>query len=169
MFKRLQNQLHWWEKNASHYVINLIENGVQADLPLPKNLSLQVQKKSDQEVALATDILLEYQKVGAVEKVQNVNNTRHLVPWFVLTKQEEKGVKHRLISDCRELNQFCVPQKFTLEHMAQIYPVLKQNWWAVKLDLKDAYFHLELGQKTERIRQIAGGTHPGSEGQPVSV
>ena len=49
-------------------------------------------------------------------------------------------MKHRLIADCRELNQFCSPEKFTLETMQTIYPLLKKGWFCAKLDLKDAVY-----------------------------
>jgi hypothetical protein len=67
-------------------------------------------------------------------------------------------VKHRLIADCRELNQFCLPEKFTLENIQAIFPLLRKNWFAVKLDLKDAYFHLGLKENLKQFIRMQVGT-----------
>ena len=57
-------------------------------------------KKSDLEFEKAKNILTEYQKVGAVKICGDLENTGHLVPWFVLLKTENNKEKHRLICDC---------------------------------------------------------------------
>ena len=84
----------------------------------------------------------DYEKVGAVKRVFDPENTRHLVPWFIISKGVGENLKHRLISDCRELNTFFTPHPFRLDHMRGIYPYLKQGQWGAKIDLKDAYFHM---------------------------
>ena len=76
------------------------------------------------------------------------STTKYLVPWFVITKMEDNGKeKNRLIADCRQLNQFLDPQPFKLDHWQNIFPLLRKNMWAAKIDLKDAYFHLGLSTK----------------------
>ena len=157
LYRRLQRSIHWWKRHAPQFVISLIENGVQTDFHLPSRLSKTLHTKTSEEVILATEILQDYQKSGAVRVVENPESAKHLIPWFIISKPEGKSVKHRLISDCRELNQFCNPEKFTLENMAQIFPVLKRNWWAVKLDLKDAYFHLELNSHLKQFVRLQVG------------
>ena len=34
---------------------------------------------------------------------------------------------------------------FKMDHLGQIFPFLRKNMWACKIDLKHAYFHLPLG------------------------
>ena len=88
LFRRLQENLAWWEENSPPFVTQLITGGVQADFALPEKLSLRHQVKSSQEIDLATSILEDYQKSGATVVVQDQTTTRHLVPWFVLSKPE---------------------------------------------------------------------------------
>jgi hypothetical protein len=88
--------------------------------PTPHHVQETLMQKTQQKSG--TKILEDYLSSGAVKKVTDPENTRHLVPWFVLSKPEKEGVKHRLIADCRELNQFCSPEKFTMETMATIFP-----------------------------------------------
>ena len=56
------------------------------------------------------------------------------------------GTKWRFISDCREINQHFQVEKFRLDHLQQIYPLLQKGHWGAKIDLKDAYFHLPVSQ-----------------------
>jgi hypothetical protein len=64
------------------------------------------------------------------------------VPCFFLSKQEDKGIKHRLITDCRALNAFFPTVHFKLDHLENIFPFLEKGWFAVKVDLRNAYFHM---------------------------
>jgi hypothetical protein len=93
LFERLRACLPWWEKHAHPHVVGIIKRGVGTDLPLPANLSIKVQHKTPQEIALATSILEDYQKSGAARRVWDVENSRHLIPWFVLSKSEGDSVK----------------------------------------------------------------------------
>ena len=90
---------------------------------------------------LALEILEKYKQVGAVKEVCP-ESSRFRLPWFVISKEELGGTKHRLICNAKKLNSFLSPQKFRMDHWAQIFPFLRVNWWGAKIDLKDAYFHL---------------------------
>jgi hypothetical protein len=170
LWQRLRDSLPWWEMHAPPFVVGLIRQGVGSDKTLPNFLSQRRQQKADQEISLANQMMLEYKESGAVREVTDPENTRHLVPWFVLTKMEVSGVKHRLIADCRELNQFCSPQKFTLETMQTIYPLLKKGWFCAKLDLKDAYFHLPVQKSFQKyLRMQVGKTQWEFLGAPFGL
>ena len=86
----------------------------------------------------------EYLQVGAVKQILDNSVTRHLVPWFIITKKEGQGEKVRLIADCREINRFFSTKHFKLDHMQNIFPVLRPGMWGAKVDLKHAYFHISL-------------------------
>ena len=68
------------------------------------------------------------------------------MPWFGIEKQEGIEVKLRLICDCRQINQLLQPTHFKLNHIQNIFPFLRQGMWACKVDLKNAYFHLGVGE-----------------------
>ena len=142
-FLSLRKNIHCWKTVADSEVLKLIQSGVQPNWERPPLLSCSRRNKSMADIHLATQILQDYQKVGAVTRV-NWEGTKHLVPWFVITKQEGSSQKHRLIADCREINAHLKTHNFKLDHIQSIVPFLEKGMWATKIDLKDAYFHLEL-------------------------
>ena len=156
-FLSLRKNLCWWKEHSPPEVFKIIQFGIQPQWELPPVLSKTTMKKSDLEVEKAKNILTEYQKVGAVKICGDLENTGHLVPWFVLSKTENNKEKHRLICDCRELNQFFQTKNFRLDHIQTIFPFLRQKMWAAKIDLKDAYFHLELGNQLKRFMRLQVG------------
>ena len=95
-----------------------------------------------EETKMAVETIQEYISVGAVKEIA-LHEAKHLVPWFVI----HKGEKLRLITDCRELNRYMEPKLFRLENLLEIFPVLRKGMWAAKIDLKHAYFHLELSEQ----------------------
>ena len=94
--------------------------------------------KTPSEIQQAQRVMEDYVQIGAAKKVVD-NNTKFLVPWFVVAKMEESGKeKLRLISDCRTLNQFLHTKHFKLDHWKDIFPCLEKGMWAAKIDLKNA-------------------------------
>ena len=85
---------------------------------------------------MALETIQEYLEVGAVKEI-NLQQAKHLIPWFVI----KKGEKLRLITNCKEINQFLEPKPFRLENWPENFPYLRKNMWAAKIDLKHAYFH----------------------------
>ena len=96
-------------------------------------LSLTERYKSPTEFQAATLILEGYKKEGAVKQLPGGEGVKHLVPWFIISKPENGATKHRLISDCRESNNFFQTPKFRLDNIQQIFPYQKkvgglQSW-----------------------------------------
>ena len=114
-------------------------------------------EKSPEDLLLAQHILEEYRQAGAVRQVRDPENTKHLVPWFVISKEEQGGMKHRFITDCRELNRFLQPREFRLDHLQTIFPYLRKGWVAAKVDLKDAYFHMQLAPTLSQFVRVQVG------------
>ena len=82
---------------------------------LPPFLTSPVRAKISSEEALALTILKEYAAVGAVKELENSAeflHSGHIVPSFVVSKTELTEIQHRLIMDCRILNQFIIPRPF---------------------------------------------------------
>ena len=138
---RLRSRLTWWKQWASPDLVWQLEQGLQAHLELPVELSKKVRPPSPQETALALPLIQEYLEIGAVVET-SFSEVRHLIPWFLIQKKESDGsTKVRLISDCREINKYFQPSYFRMENWGDIFPVLRQGMWAAKVDLKHAYFH----------------------------
>ena len=145
-FLRARSRLNWWMQHANPEVIQLIQWGVEHTWTCPQ-LPLIHQWKSVVDQKAALKILEEYQQLGAVKEVK-FSEAKFLVPWFVIKKLDvDGGEKLRLISDCRGLNKFLETKYFKLDNWGQIFPFLRKVQWAVKIDLKDTYFLLELSEK----------------------
>ena len=142
---RLQKSLLWWKKWALPSVVTLLQEGIKPQWVSAPHLS-KVGRQGE-NLLQARQILLEYEAVGAVKRVSS-EGTQHLLPWFLISKPEEGGgTKWRFISDCRELNNHFQVEKFRLEHLQNIFPLLQKGHWAAKIDLKDAYFHIPVSQE----------------------
>lgn len=143
LHQRLQRNLSWWTKNAPQEVVDIIKEGIKPPWTKPPIMStLNISRGGDLEKV--QEILLDYSKSGAIKIVQDHLSTKHLIPWFLISKKTKEEEKWRLISDCRELNQWFTPQPFKLENMNQIFPNLSKGHWGAKIDLKDAYFHIPI-------------------------
>ena len=130
---------------APKEVLELIQFGVEASWPCP-SLRAPMQQHSAKDLQAGLSVMEEYLDVQAVKEIQH-HQAKFLVPWFTITKTEPNGEeKIRLIADCRLLNSFLEPKSFKLDHMQQIFSCLRKGMFAIKIDLKHAYFHLGLSQ-----------------------
>ena len=156
-FLSVRSKIQWWiQHQAPQQVLSWIQQGVAANWPCPE-LNIIPHKRSSFQDQLAKEILAEYLDIGAVQKV-SPTTSKFLVPWFVLEKKEKEGKrKLRLITDCRQLNYFLGTKHFKLDHWQHIFPVLRKNMFATKIDLKNAYFHLELHQNIKPYMHIKVG------------
>ena len=129
-FQRLRDNLSWWVKaHATQEVLALIREGVPILHPIRGNLSTRPCVRSQEETNLAMETVQEYLEVGALREIHR-SQAKHLIPWFVI----QKGDKLRLITDCRELNRFLEPRPFKLEGLQEIFPTLRKDMWAAKVD-----------------------------------
>ena len=88
---RLQHCLPWWEKWATPKVCNLIREGIKPQWKNPPPLS--VQGRQGENLEQAQKILEDYEKSGAVKRV-NPQGTLHLLPCFLISKPEEGGAQN---------------------------------------------------------------------------
>jgi hypothetical protein len=141
-FQRLQARLPWWQEHSGNpQVLHLITHGVTAAWPLPSSLSMHPCIRNQTETQLALETIQEYLAVGAIKEIP-LHQAKHLIPWFVI----QKGEKLRLITNCKEINCYLEPQPFRLENWPEIFPYLRKGMWAAKVDLKHAYFHLQIAE-----------------------
>ena len=126
--------------------MQLVKYGVSPKWSQPPQLVYRPQNQSLEEVQLATQVLKEYEVEGVVRCLPEGSHlpNQFCVPWFVLSKQESQGIKHRLITNCKPINHHIQTKPFRLDHLQTIFPYLRRGQWGAKIDLKDAYFHLVL-------------------------
>lgn len=148
--------MSWWELHAPASICMLIKQGVQPRWHKAPNLPLRPTVRNAEQIAQCQKLLKDYQTIGAVKQV-SLEGTKFLVPWFVLAKQEGEKEKLRLICDCREINQHLETKPFRLENWRDIFPFLRKGMWAAKVDLKDAYFHLALGDELKPYVRLQVG------------
>ena len=118
------------------------------------------------DLAQAQKILKDYEQSGSVKKVGGVG-TKHLIPWFLISKPEGGETKWRFISDCREINSQFQVKPFKLDHLQHIFPILQKGHWAAKIDLKDAHFHIPVSQALRPYLRHQVGTLCGNSKQAV--
>ena len=64
--------------------------------------------------------MAEYMELGRFKEIP-ISQAKHLIPWFVLEKEEAGQKKLRLISDCREINTFLTPRHFKMDTWTSIF------------------------------------------------
>jgi hypothetical protein len=153
----VRERLVKWELiKAPVDVLQVIREGVLADWPCPP-LPLWPTVRSTSEVEKVLPLVADYIAAGALLEVPWSNSIQFLIPWFVLTKREPSGdLKHRLIADCRLLNQHLSPPQFRLENIQMVFPVLRKGMFGVKVDLKKRLLSPGSGRCGETIPVHAG-------------
>jgi hypothetical protein len=108
-------------------------------------LSTKSNPRGEQDLKQVQAILTTYQESGAIKVVKDFNS-KHLIPWFLISKQERGG--DQMETNCRLSGVESTLQSppFKLDHLHQIFPNLMKGHWGAKVDLKDAYFHVPIHQ-----------------------
>ena len=79
-FLRLRERINWWKKNTNNpHVLELIQNGVAADFPLPTKLSTFPCVRNQKETQMAWETIKEYLEVKALKEIQP-SEAKHLIP-----------------------------------------------------------------------------------------
>ena len=153
LFMRLRRRLHWWQVHATPQVVRVIRHGLPADwvFPPPHRQFPHV-ARSQQEVQDALKLMEEYLGVHAVRLRSGA--VPNLLSWFVVYKP-----KPRFILNCIPVNR-CLrpPPYFRLHNWSTIFPFLVKGHWAMKIDLKHAYFHLGLEPGLEDLLNFQIGS-----------
>ena len=80
---------------------------------------------------------------GVIEQVDS--SAGQFVSPIFLKEKREQG-KFRPIVNFKGLNSHITYQKFKMESLADLKDIIRQNDWMVKLDLKDAFLSVPLGE-----------------------
>ena len=85
-FRRLQDRILWWRKNADPEVVNNIKYGIAPDWCSPYLPLLSIQKTAAEQLE-CLHLLSDYLQLGAVREV-TPPEVKFLVPWFLIKKPE---------------------------------------------------------------------------------
>ena len=140
LYAKLRRRLAWWRLHATPEVVEIITHGLPALwIAPPPRPNFPYHRHTPEELPDALTVMSEYLQVQAVHRFHAPNGI-HYVPWFMVYKP-----KPRFISSCVDINaRLRPPPYFRLPNRKKIFPYLVQGHFALKVDLKHAYFHLAL-------------------------
>ncbi len=93
---------------------------------------------------------------GAIEEVPSSDLNRGFFSWYFLVLKKDGGL--RPILDLRRLNYSLYRGKFRMLTLKSIFSQVQEGDWFVTVDLKDAYFHIQVVQRHRKfLRFVFGG------------
>ena len=124
------------------------------------NITVQTNSKKQRDGGRSKAGIGRVQESWCSEPGPSPNVALHKVFVSIVSKKKMEisgKEKCRLISDCRDINKHLQTKHFKLDHWQHIFPVLRKGMWGVKVDLKHAYFHLELGETLKPYMRMLVG------------
>jgi hypothetical protein len=77
------------------------------------------------------------------------------VSYPLVCDQQEGGIKGK--AETHLINEHMEARHFKMDHWVNIFPFLRKNVWAAKIDLKNAYFHLGLSEALKEFLVLKVG------------
>ena len=90
---------------------------------------------------------------GAIEPIEPCSlNSGFYSTYFIIPK---KGGGLRPILDLRSLNKYCKALKFHMLRTADVLQAIRKDIWFMKIDLKDAFFHIPIAPLHQQFLRFA--------------
>ena len=138
------------------WILSVVQEGLRISflsppplLPCPQWIKVPRDPQKAQALRAEVASLLEKQ---AIEKVVDVNTPGFYSHVFVVPKP---GGRWRPIIDLSVLNKYIQAPKFRMETARAVKNSIKQNEFAVSLDLTDAYLHVPIHRATKKFLRFA--------------
>ncbi len=156
----LSHFLHEWERlpGVSLWVLRTIRTG--STLQFGKNppcfdgVHLTVVNSASKASVLQQELSSLLQK-GAIEEIPQSEVERGFFSLYFLVPKRNGGL--RPIMDLRRLNFSLYKGKFKMLTIKTIMSQVQEGDWFVTIDLKDAYFHIQVVQRHRRFLRFAFG------------
>ena len=152
---RLRGFLPAWEKITNDaFVLSVVREGFYIDIvePLPNGVlrsrSPTMSPLFQEHISAEIVSLLEK---GAIEEVRD-HPRLCLSPVFVIPK---RSGSLRMILNMKRINLHLDKTHFRMDHLASILPSLDPVDVAISLDLRDAYFHIPIHQRSRDLLGFA--------------
>ena len=146
-----------WAKlpGVSKWVLNIIERGYSLQFRRrPRRYVARVETTVKTEVAhlLRAEVTKLLSK-GAIEPLSQDQSEGGLYSRYFLVPKKDGGL--RPILDLRQLNKVLVKRQFRMLTTRQILVQIRQGDWFVSIDLKDAYFQIQIASRHRRYLRFA--------------
>lgn len=132
------------------WVLSIITTGYVIESPPPLGLV----KSTSSSSALLEEITSLFQK-DAIEEVPSPDHSLGFYSHYFTVPKKGSGL--RPILDLCSLNDFITTQHFCMTTLDSVIPLLKQYYWFVVIDLKDAYFHISIRHNHRKFLQFSIG------------
>ncbi len=156
----LSHFLHEWERlpGVSLWVLRTIRTGYTLQFgrnpPRFDGVHLTVVNSASKASVLQQELSSLLQK-GAIEEVPQSEVEQGFFSRYFLVPKRDGGL--RPILDLRRLNLYLYKGKFKMLTMRTIMSQVQEGDWFVTIDLKDAYFHIQVVQRHRRFLRFAFG------------
>ncbi len=156
----LSHFLHEWERlpGVSLWVLRTIRTGYTLQFgknpPRFDGVHLTVVNSAAKASVLQQELSSLLQK-GAIEEVPQSEVERGFFSRYFLVPKRDGGL--RPILDLRRLNLSLYKGKFKMLTMRTIMSQVQEGDWFVTIDLKDAYFHIQVVHRHRRFLRFAFG------------
>ncbi len=156
----LSHFLHEWERlpGVSLWVLRTIRTGYTLQFgknpPRFDGVHLTVVNSAAKASVLQQELSSLLQK-GAIEEVPQSEVERGFLGRYFLVPKRDGGL--RPILDLRRLNLSLYKGKFKMLTMRTIMSQVQEGDWFVTIDLKDAYFHIQVVHRHRRFLRFAFG------------
>ncbi len=156
----LSHFLHEWERlpGVSLWVLRTIRTGYTLQFgknpPRFNGVHLTVVNSAAKASVLQQELSSLLQK-GAIEEVPQSEVERGFFSRYFLVPNRDGGL--RPILDLRRLNLSLYKGKFKMLTMRTIMSQVREGDWFVTIDLKDAYFHIQVVHRHRRFLRFAFG------------
>ena len=159
-YKRLQAARREWAALGDAYVSRVVQNGLLFDwVPgfdllypeddcRPLSLAPHARDISDKDVVLRREV----DKLVLAGHVSEIDpeDAKCVTSIFLVDKKpdpENPEGSFRPCTNLKPVNRFIHVIYFTLPSLREILPYLKKGYYACKLDLKSAYFHMPIAKR----------------------
>ncbi len=156
----LSHFLHEWERllGVSLWVLHTIRTGYTLQFgknpPRFDGVHLTVVNSASKASVLQQELSSLLQK-GAIEEIPQAEVDQGFFSRYFLVPKRDGGL--RPILDLRRFNFSLYKGKFKMLTMETIMSQVQEGDWFVTIDLKDAYFHIQVVQRHRRFLRFAFG------------
>ncbi len=156
----LSHFIHEWERlpGVSLWVLQTVRSGYTLQLgrspPRFDRVQLTVVNSASKASVLQQELSSLLQK-GAIEEIPQSDIEQGFFSRYFLVPKRDGGL--RPILDLRRLNFSLYKGKFKMLTMKTIMSQIQGGDWFVTIDLKDAYFHIQVIQRHRRFLRFAFG------------